>query len=131
LVLDQLVDELAVRPFARLALFALAVQMVVSFGHMHPDDLGLPSFGSVHWAHFPSGAAQALTGPTDRDPYPSSDDCCPVCASMALLAAAAPSLPPAMAALLPIRRIWSSLISPYLVAPQAQFAFQARAPPVA
>ena len=30
------------RSGAQLALFALAVQMVVSFGHMHGDDLGLP-----------------------------------------------------------------------------------------
>ena len=27
---------------ARLALFALTLQMAVSFGHMHRDDLGLP-----------------------------------------------------------------------------------------
>jgi len=59
-----------IRPFAQLALFALALQMVVSFGHMHPDDLGLPPLATAHWADFPSGAAQALTGPADRDQYP-------------------------------------------------------------
>ena len=30
------------RSCGRLALFALALQMVLSFGHMHRDDLGLP-----------------------------------------------------------------------------------------
>src|SRR4029077_17977624 len=44
-----------IRPFAHLALFALALQMIVSFGHMHPDDLGLPSLATAHWSHFPSG----------------------------------------------------------------------------
>ena len=118
-----------IRPFARLALFALAIQMVVSFGHMHPDDLGLSPLATAHWAHFPSGAAQALTGPTDRDRYPSSDDYCPVCASIALLATGAPSLPPTMVAPPPIYRVWSSPASLYLVATQATFSFQARAPP--
>jgi hypothetical protein len=120
-----------IRPFAKLALFALAVQMVVSFGHMHRDDLGLPSLANAHWAHFPSAAAQALTGPADRDQYPLSDDYCPICASIALLATGAPSLPPVIVAPPPISRVWSSPASLYLVATQAIFSFQARAPPLA
>jgi hypothetical protein len=120
-----------IRPFAQLALFALALQMVVSFGHMHPDDLGLPPLATAHWADFPSGAAQALTGPADRDQYPSSDDYCPICASIALLATGAPSLPPVSVAPPLISRVWSSPASLYLVATQAIFSFQARAPPLA
>jgi hypothetical protein len=119
-----------IRPFARLALFALALQMVVSFGHMHPDDLGLPSFATAHWVHFPSGA-QALAGPNDRNQYPSSDDYCPICASIALLATGTPSLPPVIVAPPPISRVWSSPTSLYFVARQATFSFQARAPPLA
>jgi hypothetical protein len=120
-----------IRPFAHLALFALGLQMVVSFGHMHPDDLGLPSLATAHWAHFPSGTVQALTGPTDRDQYPSSDDYCPICASMALLATGVPSLPPVIIAPPPISRVWSSPISLHFVAGKATFSFQARAPPLA
>ncbi|MGA8696290.1 MAG: hypothetical protein WB689_21100, partial [Xanthobacteraceae bacterium] len=107
-----------IRPFAQLALFALAVQMVVSFGHMHRDDLGLPPLATAHWAHFPSGAAQALTGPTDRDQYPSSDDYCPICASIALLATGAPPLPPVTVAPPLISLVWSSPTSLYLAATQ-------------
>jgi hypothetical protein len=118
-----------IRPFARLALFALALQMVVSFGHMHPDDLGLSSLATAHWAHFPSSAAQSLTGPTDRDQYPSSDDYCPICASMALLATGAPSLPPAILVPPLISRVLSSPIALYLGATRTVFSFQARAPP--
>jgi hypothetical protein len=120
-----------IRPFARLALVALAVQMVVSFGHVHPDDLGLSSSATAHWAHFPSATAQALTSPADRDQYPLSDEYCPICASIALLATGAPSLPPVIVAPPPISRVWSSPDSPYLVATQAIFSFQARAPPLA
>jgi hypothetical protein len=120
-----------IRPFARLALFALALQMVVSFGHMHPDDLGLSSWATAHRAHFPSGVAQALSGPVDRDQYPSSDDYCPICASIALLATGAPSLPPVVVAPPVISAVWSSPTSPYLVATKAIFSFQARAPPLA
>jgi hypothetical protein len=120
-----------IRPFAQLALLALAVQMVVSFGHMHRDDLGLPPLATAHWAHFPSGAAQSLTGPTDRNQYPSSDDYCPICASIALLATGAPSLPPVIVAPPPISRVWSSRISLHFVARKTTFSFQARAPPLA
>jgi hypothetical protein len=120
-----------IRPFARLALFALALQMVVSFGHMHPDDLGLSSLTTPHWAHFPSSAAQALTSPTDRDQYPSSDGYCPICASMALLATGAPSLPPIIVAPLLTSRVLSSPTTLYLVATQTILSFQARAPPLA
>jgi hypothetical protein len=120
-----------IRPFARLALFALALQIVVSFGHMHPDDLGLPSLATAHCADFPSGVAQVLTGPTDRDQYPSSDDYCPICASMALLAAGAPSLPPVIVAPPLISRVLSSPAALYLVATQTILSFQARAPPLA
>ena len=42
---------------ARLALFALALQMAVSFGHVHGDDLGLPPLSE-------SGQTQILTDPT-------------------------------------------------------------------
>jgi hypothetical protein len=120
-----------IRPLAQLALFALAVQMVVSFGHMHRDDLGLPPLVTAHWAHFPSGAAQALTGPADRNQYPSSDDYCPICASMALLATGAPSLPPAIVAPSLLPRVWSSPTALNLVAIEAPLAFQARGPPAA
>jgi hypothetical protein len=120
-----------IRPFARLALFALALQMVVSFGHMHPDDLGLHSLASGDRAYFPTGAAQTLTGPTDRDQHPSSDDFCPICASMALLATGAPSLPPVIVVTPPISGVLSSPTSMYLAATQAIFSFQARAPPLA
>ena len=105
--------------------------MVVSFGHMHRDDLGLPPLATAHWAHFPSGVAQALTGPADQDQYPLSDDYCPICASIALLATGAPPLPPVTVTPPLISLVWSSPTSLYLAATQAIFSFQARAPPLA
>jgi hypothetical protein len=119
-----------IRPFARLALFALALQMVVSFDHMHPDDLGLPSLAPTHWAHSPTGVAQALTGPTDRDQYPSTDDYCPICASMALIATAVPSLPPALIVPEPVRRVWAEPVPAETVTLDVTLSFRARAPPL-
>jgi hypothetical protein len=120
-----------IRSSAQLALFALAVQMIVSFGHIHSDDLGLAPFATTHRAHFPSDAAQTLTGPADRDEYPASDDYCPICASIALLATGAPSLPTVVVAPPPVSRAWSLLTSLYLPAMKATFSFQARGPPAA
>ena len=76
---------------ARLVLLALAAQIVVSFGHMHRDDLGLPPLAPAHRTHLLSARRQALTAPTDRDQYPASNNCCSICASIALLATGAPS----------------------------------------
>jgi hypothetical protein len=120
-----------IRPFAQLALFALAVQMAVSFGHMHRDDLGLPRLAAIQGGHFQFHAAQAMVSPADRDQYPLSDDYCPICASIALLATGAPSLPPVMMAPPLVSRVWSSPTQLYFVATQTTFSFQARAPPLA
>jgi hypothetical protein len=120
-----------IRSSAQLALFALAVQMVVSFGHIHIDDLGLPPLAAAHWAHFPSDAAQTLTRSADQHEYPLSDDYCSICASIALLATGAPSLPPVVVAPPPLSRVWSSPTSLYLPAMKATFSFQARGPPAA
>jgi hypothetical protein len=120
-----------IRSSAQLALFALVVQMIVSFGHIHSDDLGLPPLSATHWVHFPSDAAQTLTGLTDQHEYPLSDDYCPICASIALLATGAPSLPTVVVAPPPVSRAWSFLTSLYLPAMKATFSFQARGPPAA
>ena len=81
-----------IRSGAQLALFALAFQMAVSFGHMHRDDLGLPPLIDAGQTHFDAGAH---TAPAQGHRQPTApDDYCPICASMALIATAIPSLPP-------------------------------------
>jgi len=119
-----------IRSSAQLALFALAFQIVVSFGHMHRDDLGLPPLPSSDNAQTASITTPAPV--TDSDHHPaSSDDYCPICASMQLIATALPSLPPVLWVPEPIRRVWPAEVPAQVFSPQIALSFQARAPPTA
>jgi hypothetical protein len=109
---------------SRLALFALAVQFVLAFGHIHHEDI----YGSARPA-----AAIAAAVPDGSQPLPAkhSDDYCAICATMSLLGnsfvAAAPTLPlpaPSQA----IEQVDRDAI--IFIAPR-RAAFQSRAPPLA
>jgi hypothetical protein len=118
-----------IRSCARLALFALAFQMAVSFGHMHRDDLGLPPLPSSDNAQTASNTAPAP--PANPDHHPVPDDYCPICASMQLIATALPSLPPVLLVPEPVRRVWPAETPAQAFSPQVALSFQARAPPTA
>jgi hypothetical protein len=114
---------------ARLSLFALMLQMAVSFGHMHADDLGLQTLGTVHQLPFSSG--QSPAAPSKQNNSSAPDDYCPICASMALLATGIPSLPPILTVPGTIARVWVATTPIYGVTPRITLSFQARAPPSA
>jgi hypothetical protein len=107
----------------RLALFALAVQFVLAFGHIHHEDI----YGSTRPA-----AAITAAMPDGSQPLPAkhTDDYCAICATMSLLGnsfvAAAPTLPPPAAsyAIEQFDRVAAIFIAP------RRAAFQSRAPPV-
>jgi hypothetical protein len=111
-------------------LLALAAQLVISFGHMHRHDLGLPPLVPAHRTHVASYTTPAPVAPNDRDHYPASNNPCSICASIALLATGAPSLPPTTCMLAPVRRIWSAPAPVQVVSTQLALSFQARAPPI-
>jgi Protein of unknown function (DUF2946) len=122
--------RLKIRSGARLALFALAFQMAVSFGHMHRDDLGLPPLPSADSA--PAASAATPADPANSNHHPaSSDDYCPICASMQLIATALPSLPPVLWAPEPIRRVWLAQTPAQIFSPRIALSFRARGPPAA
>src|ERR1700693_3120653 len=82
----------------RLALFALALQLVLSFGHIHPEDLfGSAKGGALSVSTVLPTAAEATALSADQASH-QGDDYCAICATMALLntscVAAAPQLPP-------------------------------------
>ena len=120
-----------IRSLALLAMFALAVQMVLSFGHMHRDDLGLPPQPMSGETQVTSDMTPAPSQPAGRDHHPGSDDYCPICASMALIATALPSLPPMLIEPMPIGHVRVSETSVRLSVPQVARPFRARAPPLA
>jgi hypothetical protein len=118
-----------IRSGAQLALFALAFQMAVSFGHMHRDDLGLPPLTDADQTHFAASPTEAAA-PVQKHHQPAApDDYCPICASMALVATAIPSLPPVLVTPDPTRRLWPTQMPVRGVSVDIAPSFQARAPP--
>ena len=117
-----------IRAGSRLALFALAVQLFVTFGHVHLDGLvsGLATAaGAVHRAtaslHNPADGSQQAPGTVDDD--------CPICSLIQLASTSAPSVAPP----LPTPTLLGGL---KLVAPDDRgqaashrLAFLARGPP--
>jgi hypothetical protein len=113
---------------SRLALFALAVQFIVAFGHIHRDDIyGFTRAAAAIAVPVPDGG-QPLQG---DHPAKHGGDYCAICAAVSLLgnsfSAAAPSLPlPAVShAIETFDRVAAIFIAP------RRTAFQSRAPPAA
>jgi hypothetical protein len=110
---------------ARLALLALALQLVLSFGHFHP----LPANGSS------ASVTLAVTGGQNQDPIDplgslASDDCA-ICASIAAFAAA--DLPQPLAYAAPLLAVRLDVgVEPRLAQTETPYRlFQTRAPPAA
>jgi hypothetical protein len=106
---------------ARLALFSLAIQIALSFGHFHA--IAAPTAPSIQ------SAQQQLPAPApDTGHHP--DDLCAICVVSALagtaLAAAPPALPLPQAIELPRQATYTAVFHAH--APRA--AFQSRAPPL-
>jgi hypothetical protein len=112
------------------ALFALALQMVLAFGHLHRDDLGLPPLAGTDPTQISSAAASRSVPPADQQHQPPSDDYCPICASIAVLATWMPALPPVLMSPEPVRRVWAPVAALQIWPTQVSLSFQARAPPV-
>jgi|SRR5580692_5979784 hypothetical protein len=112
----------------RLALFALAVQFVVAFGHIHHEN----TYGSARPALATAAAVPGGSQPLPANhPAKHGDDYCAICAAVSLLgnsfAAAAPSLPlPSVS--YAIERL--DRVAVIFIAPR-RAAFQSRAPPAA
>lgn len=105
--------------------------MAVAFGHMHRDDLGLPALPASDHIQSASAARHAPAPPNDGEHYPASDDYCPICATMALIATALPALPPVLIVPAPIRHTWPSETPARGVSTPLALSFRARAPPLA
>jgi hypothetical protein len=110
---------------AGLALLALAVQIVLSFGHLHLQDLqpGL-------------AAATAYAEPFDRAPAHRQgpgvpDNGCPICIAMHLTASGVVSVPPAVVVPSEYNRIAHQTSAMRRFSPARYVLFRTRAPPAA
>jgi hypothetical protein len=111
------------RRSAHLALFALALQFYLSFGHIHAEDLGLAPAAKV--IAQTASAQHGGSTPADNDDH----DVCAICVALSLTAS---SVVPIVAPLqVPVATDWAwlnELESPRLVV-ALPANFQARAPP--
>jgi hypothetical protein len=127
----------------RLALFALAVQFVLSFGHFHaiaaPVAPALQSAATqldVSFAgRLPAPEAVGKSTPqrpaSDRDSDQQTDDFCAICAVVAMANAALSATPPAL--LLPhaVEFVYLTTDTGFVDPNPVRVAFQPRAPPAA
>ncbi|CAN5326968.1 hypothetical protein BH10PSE11_BH10PSE11_14510 [soil metagenome] len=103
-----------------LALFALALQLGLSFGHTHHD---------VAVAGISASAVQSASTPdTDHD-QDVHRDLCAICATMAMANIAVASAPPALTVPQTVTALQTAFL-PETIAPDSRrSAFRSRAPP--
>jgi Protein of unknown function (DUF2946) len=118
-----------IRGFSRLALFALAVQIALTFGHIHRSDI-YGSNGATATSAALATTGESPPGPSDRSSK-HSDDYCAICATMSLLGnsfvAQAPHLPVPFVSRAAEQIDRVALI--FIATPRA--SYQSRAPPTA
>jgi hypothetical protein len=116
-----------------LGLFALAIQLVFSFGHIHPEDVLPPSaFAARRTTLLPPGTNVSTAPAKHRAPNGLPDDDCPIC--MAMHIAASGLLPVAPSVVLPSefdRVSRNTVIQKFDLSIRRYIIFQTRAPPFA
>jgi hypothetical protein len=109
-----------IRLGARAALFALAVQLALSFSHFHAIAAqAAPSIQS---------AQQLPAHSHDSDQHP--DDVCAICTVVALASTALAAAPPALPLLQAVELLLRTTDAASLHVYAARAAFQSRAPPL-
>ena len=110
---------------SHLALFALAIQLVLSFSHVHLDGLDLASNHPV--------VVHATDVPGDRSPdgpSPNHDALCPICLSIQIAGTILQPVPPALIVPEPVAWMPPATTADLAAAGYHSF-FNARAPPLA
>jgi hypothetical protein len=116
-----------------LALFALAVQLVLSFGHVHLEDgAPVPGHTSALFAVHPSNASAAAVDPAGKEFPALADDHCPICTLIHLAGALVPATTPAVSRLAVFERApFAAAVEFDLTNPHYYSPLGARAPPLA
>jgi hypothetical protein len=108
---------------SHVALFALAVQLVLSFGHLHVDELGIgvpgASVGASNSAH-----PAKLPGSV-----PDADEFCAICAVISMSGSLLIPQPPALVFAAAPHDAFFPDLTAVLVPNDGRGRFQARAPP--
>jgi hypothetical protein len=111
-----------IRHGSRLALLALAIQFVVSFGHFHGlAAQAAPSVQSL------SSLTQPSSSPDEDQQRPGEP--CAICAVVALANAALSASPPVLSLPQAVAFLYSATDAEFLHLDHSRLAFQPRAPP--
>jgi hypothetical protein len=115
------------------ALFALALQLTLSFGHVHVAGFGATkSTLLAAWTTQPSApSADAPAAPTKQAPSGLAHDPCAICTVMQLAGAAVPSAAPALPLPLVASQVRLGTSVEFVLAASPHISFSARAPPQA
>jgi hypothetical protein len=123
-----------IRTGSRLALFALALQFVLSFGHSHfnaaqaaPDFRAQSDLVQVLSGQAPSQAQQQ---PASHDNDQSSHEPCAICAVLSLAGSMVFSIPPLLSLPDAIAFRYLATVTERVHLGSARSAFESRAPPV-
>jgi hypothetical protein len=118
-----------VRQGALLALFALAIQLGLSFGHVHADGLAQAATVTAQAAVSDLDATAQPLAPSQHHPDGLAADGCAICATIALFGTLVAAVPPSLAVpasfALRIETAPADVALPGLT----RTAFQSRAPP--
>ena len=119
------------RAGAYLALFALAFQLAVSFGHVHLERIAPPSAGASALAGAqPSGDDRnARSNPAGHE-HP-ADDHCPICTLIHLAGALVPAEMPSLPLPAVFGRLRLEAAAEFDLTASHATLFRARAPPIA
>jgi hypothetical protein len=105
-----------------LALIALALNLALSFGHVH-------AIGGQHRALIAT-AASPDGGPTGHHNDGLTDDRCPICMAASAIGTALASAPPELAKLFAVASLDRTIEPILAVIEQQRAAFRSRAPPM-
>jgi hypothetical protein len=113
---------------SRLALVAMALQLVLTFGHVHADGLMRTSAAQSVLADRTTPASPSAPNPSSKG-NGSADIDCPICALIQLASTSTPSVAPALP--VPVNFVVIRLEAPAPLpwVASSYFSFQARAPP--
>lgn len=114
---------------SRLALLALAVQVILSFGHVHLNNLARASTPSA--TAIASGAVAPSGGAPSHHPDGSPEADCQICALLQLVATSTTSVAPALPLPASFRSIRLQAPAELAAELSPHALFQARAPPAA
>ena len=108
------------------ALFALALQLALSFGHVHLD--GVPGSNPA-LAAISASPADDVGAPSNSDHHPGTQDFCAICAAIGLASSLVLPQPAQLALPVTDTQKWPRQYQAALAARDPHFLFQARAPP--